>query len=269
MTFLPIVVRELRMAARRKATYYSRALVVLCFLAVATPLVLFYVMAGTLPGKLILAELGALALLYCHIEAVRKTADCISEEKREGTLGLLFLTDLKGYDIVLGKLAATSLNSLYGLLAILPLLGLATLLGGVTGQDFQRVMLALVNVLFLSLSAGMFVSCACREKAEAKRLTILILVALNLIPALAPSPAIRLLSPALLLDAALDGITGIGTPHYIAAMCVVNLMGWLALGSAALWVPHCWQEQNKAGTPSRWRFASWAREKAPKGIRAR
>ena len=45
------------------------------------------------------------AVLYCLLSGVRSTADCLSVEKREGTLGLLFLTDLKGYDVVLGKLA--------------------------------------------------------------------------------------------------------------------------------------------------------------------
>ena len=34
------------------------------------------------------------------------TADCLSEEKREGTLGLLFLTDLRGYDIVVSSSSA-------------------------------------------------------------------------------------------------------------------------------------------------------------------
>ena len=40
------------------------------------------------------------ALLMCMFSA-SVTADALSSEKRNGTLGLLFLTDLKGYDIVL------------------------------------------------------------------------------------------------------------------------------------------------------------------------
>ena len=47
------------------------------------------------------------AVFYCLLSGVWFTADCLSEEKREGTLGLLFLTDLKGYDVVFGKLVAT------------------------------------------------------------------------------------------------------------------------------------------------------------------
>ena len=67
------------------------------------------------------------------------TADCVSSEKREGTLGLLFLTDLKGYDVILGKLAANSLNALYGLVAILPVMGLPVMLGGVTFVEFVKL----------------------------------------------------------------------------------------------------------------------------------
>jgi hypothetical protein len=59
------------------------------------------------------------------------TADCISSEKREGTLGLLFLTDLKGYSVILGKMLATSLNSFYALTAIFPVLAIPLLLGGI------------------------------------------------------------------------------------------------------------------------------------------
>jgi ABC-type transport system involved in cytochrome c biogenesis permease component len=38
----------------------------------------------------------------------------VSSEKREGTLGLLFLTPLTGMDIVLGKMACHSLQLGYG-----------------------------------------------------------------------------------------------------------------------------------------------------------
>ena len=68
----------------------------------------------------IFSSLLGLGMLFCLFAGRRSSADCLSSEKREGTLGLLFLTDLKGYDIVLGKLAATSLNGFYSLLAAFP-----------------------------------------------------------------------------------------------------------------------------------------------------
>src|SRR5690242_21503418 len=94
-------------------------------------------------GGRMFATLSFLIAIFCGLEGLRYTADCLSEEKREGTLGLLFLTDLKGYDVVLGKLAATSLNALYGLIAIIPVLAIPLLLGGVSIGEFWRMTLVL------------------------------------------------------------------------------------------------------------------------------
>jgi ABC-type Na+ efflux pump permease subunit len=52
------------------------------------------------------------------------TADCVSREKREGTLGLLFLTPLTVFDVIAGKAAIHVLRALTLFLAALPLLGL-------------------------------------------------------------------------------------------------------------------------------------------------
>ena len=57
-------------------------------------------------GLALFIALSAIAYIYSLRAGALSTADCVSEEKREGTLGLLFLTDLKSYDIVLGKLGA-------------------------------------------------------------------------------------------------------------------------------------------------------------------
>src|SRR5260370_33703964 len=88
---------------------------------------------------------------------------------------LLFLADLKGYDVVLGKLVATSLNAMYGLVAILPVLALAVWLGGVTAGGLTRVAVMLLNTFFCSLSAGMFVSSISRVERKAMGGTSLLL----------------------------------------------------------------------------------------------
>src|SRR5882672_3391259 len=110
MTFLPIVARELRVASRRRATYWVRSGAALTLIVLGVWF--FLVMRHEPPHEVGLVSFRILAgasVLYCLLSGVRATADCLSQEKREGTLGLLFLTDLKGYDVVFGKLAATSL----------------------------------------------------------------------------------------------------------------------------------------------------------------
>ena len=139
MTFLPIVARELRVAARRRGTYRMRLAMVWGALITGTSIFVATVGAtAQQTGQYIFQGLSWLCLLYCLLSGRRWTADCLSEEKREGTLGLLFLTDLKGYDVVLGKLAATSLAGFYGLLAVFPVLAIPLLLGGITSGEFWR-----------------------------------------------------------------------------------------------------------------------------------
>jgi ABC-type transport system involved in cytochrome c biogenesis permease component len=124
MNYLPIVDRELRVAARRPGTWWWRLLVALIgIVVVETSLSNRYMGSprGLSPGPQLFQALSALALVYALLAGLVYTADCISEERREGTLGLLFLTPLRGMDVVLGKLVATSLPGVYAMAAILPL----------------------------------------------------------------------------------------------------------------------------------------------------
>src|SRR5678815_756191 len=175
MTFLPIVERELRVAARRTHSYRTRTLVAFITCVVVSGIL---ITAGQFPtpmkmGQSLFKLLSSLAFVYCLLEGARNTADCLSGEKREGTLGLLFLTDLKGYDVVMGKLVASSINSFYGLLGILPLLALPWLLGGITAADFVRMSLVLITTLLLSLAVGILVSTLSRHERRAMMMTLL------------------------------------------------------------------------------------------------
>jgi ABC-type transport system involved in multi-copper enzyme maturation permease subunit len=95
-------------------------------------------------AQVIFIAISVVCLGYVMMAGIFQTADSISEEKREGTLGLLFLTDLKGYDVVLGKLASSSLHSFYTFLAVVPVMALPLLMGGMTVDEFWRVTLVLV-----------------------------------------------------------------------------------------------------------------------------
>src|SRR5438477_6849904 len=154
MTFLPIVSRELRLASRRRGTYWLRSGAALIVMVIGTWL--FLVMRSEPPKELGMALFCVLtggAVVFALISGPRSTADCISEEKREGTLGLLFLTDLKGYDVVLGKMVAGSLNAVYSVVAMLPMLAIPLLMGGgITLSEFARMALVTLTALFFSLT---------------------------------------------------------------------------------------------------------------------
>src|SRR2546422_2383449 len=153
MRFLPIVSRELRVAARRRSTYTLRLLAAAAAFSVILWLCLFPTpgQPPTALGKSLFTDLSILAFAYCLLIGPFITADSISSEKREGTLGLLFLTDLRSFDVVLGKWAATSLAGFYGLLAVLPSLAIPLLVGGVTPGEYGRTALAVGNAMLVSL----------------------------------------------------------------------------------------------------------------------
>src|SRR4051812_32312915 len=122
MTF-PIAERELRVAARSSRVFRGRLIVTFIFGAISAWMLWFASKTG--PNMNIAAQTFSLvthsALILCAFCATA-TADAISSEKRNGTLGLLFLTDLKARDIVFGKLASSGLVSFFSLVAIIPVI---------------------------------------------------------------------------------------------------------------------------------------------------
>lgn len=160
MILAPVIERELRVSARNPKTYRYRAMSVggvVCLGGLIMAMASF----GPSPsgaGRPFFDVLSGLLLVLCLLEGARTTAECITDERRQGTLGLLFLTDLRGIDVVLGKLAAMGLKPLYSLLAVLPILSLAIPMGGVSGGDFWRMGIVLVSNLLFSLCLGLAVS---------------------------------------------------------------------------------------------------------------
>ena len=180
MIILPIVERELRTAARRPLVHAAR--IVAATIACGITTWLLVGASARLPpervGAALFAALATVGFFASLVAGVLLTADCISEEKREGTLGLLFLTDLRGRDIVLGKLAATSVTALFALLASLPILAIPLIAGGVTPAETGRMALVLVNTLFFSLALGLLVSAFARRERQAMIVTgVLLFVA--------------------------------------------------------------------------------------------
>jgi len=282
MTFLPIVARELSVAARRRATHWTRAIMALG--AVATGACFYAVNMNAPPhalGQSVFTGLMMISFIYSLVAGRRFTADCLSEEKREGTLGLLFLTDLKGYDVVLGKVAATSLNGFYGLLAVLPVIAVPLLLGGIGNGEFWRAVLVLVNTFLYSLAVGVFVSVMSREAPRAMGANLLMLLLLSGVPPICglattyrsfpDSYRLEFLYSCPLLPFVLSADSFYATAkwHFWLSMAVVHALTWLLLALACRFVPGSWQDKTVSARWTvwherwlAWRFGSAAKRKA-------
>ncbi len=257
MRFLPIVERELRVTARRPRTYWVRLLIAFIGIAIGAVMLGAYSLSNQTQatiGKTLFHALSGLAFLYCLFAGRLATADSISGEKRDGTLGLLFLTDLKGYDIVIGKMVATSLNSFYGLLAILPVLGLPLLLGGMTNGEFVRMAVVLVNMFLLSLAIGIGASAMSRDARSAYGGNLLLtLAAVVIVPYLvaqvlaalegaAVQPEHFVASPAFGLYATDAAVFAAAPKLFWGSLAVAQTWAWLLIGLASWVVPRTWQD---------------------------
>ncbi len=164
----PIIARELLVQARKKSLYGGRmAAALVGFILLG--LLLLEPSSGNPAayGRALFSTLSWIAFVYCALIGVYLTADCLSSEKREGTLRLLFLTHLKPWHVLTGKLVSSSMVVVYGIIGLIPLLGITSLFGGVTQQHLIETALVLGNTLFLSLSFGMLVSTLCENDRKA------------------------------------------------------------------------------------------------------
>jgi ABC-type transport system involved in multi-copper enzyme maturation permease subunit len=267
MTFLPIVSRELRLASRRRGTYWLRSGAALIVMMIGTWL--FLVMRAEPPKELGMALFCVLtggAVVFALISGPRSTADCISEEKREGTLGLLFLTDLKGYDVVLGKLVAGSLNAVYSVVAMLPMLAIPLLMGGgITLAEFARMALVTLTALFFSLTLGICVSAGSRSAQKAAGLSSLVIIFFA-----AGIPACGALVAAIKKASAVNPwflSSSSGFSYYVAfdapyksskwwfwvSIAVQNAAALFCLFLASVIAPRAWQERASGQQTLRWR----------------
>jgi ABC-type Na+ efflux pump permease subunit len=267
MTILPIVSRELRVASRLRSTYWVRTGAALLVMVIG---IWFFLMmqreqAQKEMAMVLFGILTGACVLYCALAGMRFTADCLSEEKREGTLGLLFLTDLKGYDVIFGKLMATSLGAFYGVLAVVPVLAVPLLMGGVTLGEFGRMALVCINTLFFSLALGMFCSSINRSARKSMTLTFLLLLLVTaLLPALGAWMAFlaktrRIQEPLVILSAghtyylAWDAMYKGRSEEFWRSLLVMHGTGWMLLALAAVITPRSWQDRPAGAYRLRWR----------------
>lgn len=159
MTVAPVIVREMRAAARQPFTYTGR----LCGAAVLLGIAMFFGLqdpgagAKSAGGQLFFL-LNRMLSLALWVLVPLMTADCISRERREGTLPLLFLTPLRAYEIVLAKSIAQGLRAFTLWLSVVPVLMIPLLLGGVSWLEATVSALLNFGSLCVALSAGIVAS---------------------------------------------------------------------------------------------------------------
>ena len=259
----PLVERELRAGARRPLFYWMRGLLALAVGFQGYELLDRYVMGpppasglalmapppgSIITGATVLHQMSWLlflaTLLMCLV-----SADSITRERREGTLGLLLLTDLTPGEIVWEKMLSCGLTCFLVLLGALPALMFPVLAGGVTGSEAALIGLGLVNTLFVVLTAGLWMSAAFRERRYAVPAT------LGLVAALAFGPEIlggSWFGTSTVPFFRLAGLAGWMTAArmqfpfnllFVPWFITMHAVGWLFLWRASVTLTGGWQDQ--------------------------
>ncbi len=284
MTLPPLVERELRSGARRPVFYWLRGLLalVLGFQAyellnrsATAPRPPLAAMSGAPPvpmitGAILLHDMAWMLFLVVLLMGLL-SADSISRERREGTLGLLLLTHLSPAQLVFGKLLACGLTCFVVLLGCLPALMVTVLAGGVRGAEAAMTGVGLLNTLFVSLAAGLWMSALFRERRHAMAATLGLVTALAFGPEVlgnsvfggAAVPVTRLFGlagwmtvarvpvsfnapPVMAILAHLKiplRLLLVFNPVFIGWLAVTHALGWLLLRRAAAALTRNWQDE--------------------------
>jgi len=239
VTFLPLIERELRVRARSRAVYWTRFAVALAGILICLPALTAsagpWGFTKAMMGKSAFNGLVSTAFVLCCCAGFL-AVEGISRERREGTLGLLFLTRVGAFDVLLGSFGAVGITCVCALIAFLPVLILPVLIGGVTGGEAARTVLVLFDTLFLSLAVGLWAAARGRGWLDCARQALFLLVLLIVAPLLiGVLPGFTVMvSPWYALGCATDPSYAASGARYWLSLAAVHGMSWLLLIAAGI-----------------------------------
>lgn len=180
----PIFARELVTVPRRAGHYSGRMALIglLLILGITTwQATIGFARDATLGesaavGLLLFQIVAFVQLLLTLFFAALSAAGAVSQEKDRRTFVLLLLTDLRDYEIVLGKLLGALLPILIQLLVTAPVLALLLLLGGIDPEQVLQSVLVLGASAVAAGSLGGLVALWRERTFQALALSVLFLV---------------------------------------------------------------------------------------------
>lgn len=140
------------------------------------------------PGLEFFRSIAYLGVALISLAGVGHFSNSITEEKEEGTLGLLLLANISPLAILLGKSTNRVLSAILIFVAQFPFALLAITLGGLTITQIFATYIALAGFLFLVANLSLLASVMSRKSSEASALVLVLLfVVLGLPPSIKAS----------------------------------------------------------------------------------
>lgn len=177
--FNPVLVKELRSRMRGARSFVVLSIYLIILSGVT---LLLYaaiassasndINAGREIGRALFFTIGAVALTEVCVITPALTAGSIAGERERQTYDLLVGSLLSPWQIVWGKLAAALSYALLLIVAVVPLMSLAFLFGGVTLAEVVIALIGLITTAVLYACLGLFWSTVMRSTLAANSLAI-------------------------------------------------------------------------------------------------
>ncbi len=242
MNLRPVIERELICEARNPANYWLRLIAAAALLFVGG-LYALEETASAQPsqGALLFLRMNQVILLTIFVLVPIMTADAIAREKREGTLGLLFLTPLKAREIVISKCLIHGVRSLTLLVATVPMLALPVMMGGVTAAQLFSTVIYDLSALCVALAASVHASVRQIEWFRAVVAALLTSVGLSFLFWSCASPFYQIAAHPLIPFA--------GSAVWLLLGALVL---WRFLESSATWLARNWSREITRSPEPQW-----------------
>jgi hypothetical protein len=257
--YLPVAAREIRVAAHDRGIYRGRvAIAAITLFATSWILYSLFEFAGqasSAVGQQIFA-LQAWGGFIFACGAFTATIDCISREKRDGTLGLLFLTHLKGRDVILGKLVSALALFFSGAIATLPILTLPILLGGIRLSQSFYLLVSLLTTMLFSAAAGMLASALSIKRQHAGGIAAFVvmtfcvaipltILSLRKLSQFEAAYLLQFFTPLYMQQLASGAVTGLQFGYFWTCFGIVFATSCVLLAAASFITPRTWQQRAK------------------------
>ena len=254
----PLIERELRRALRVQKLQQVRAWGTVGCAALAC---LFMLTGSASRGQGWGREFNSLLFLgglLLIAQVPKYTVGIFAEERRNQTLGLLFLCGIGPLQLFLSKTLGSALVSFSRLLLLYPFLALAFLGGGLSWQMFVATTCSLPLLLAYVFAVCVFASVLCREESTAMFVAVVVGVVLAALPLalnwlLGGGQALLLVSPASAPYLAANRLST-GTIQDFAWAATYSI-GWTLalLAAAATVLARVWQDQPDQVAVGSWR----------------
>lgn len=188
---LALLTRSLRLDARQLRNHVFR----LSFVAFIYLALLFAALTSGwfgAPGLRFFKIIAQLNELFITCAGIGYFASAITEEKEEGTIGLLMMAGLNPLGILLGKSTSRLIQASMLLVVQFPFMLLAVTLGGVTPHQILAAYVALLAFMALLANIALVFSTLCERGGSAAGLTALLLALYALMPMYAPALSAQL-----------------------------------------------------------------------------